>query len=155
MSTRKYPAHLIAGVLDFARGKIEGKYSNSIRVLVRNNQKLPWAVKLIVTRGLSASVEEANLSESATDRLPLAAALFHAEDGDGFMSTVWDNDKSARLVDTYHEKANTKWATDGECCTEHKIEVIHLQILPQVFIVVGNADGTLMIRCIDIWLLEK
>lgn len=60
-----------------------------------NNQELPSVVKLVVTRRLSSCVEEANLSKGATHCLSFGTtALLHAEDGDGFMSTVGDNDKA-------------------------------------------------------------
>mmetsp|Transcript_23088 Transcript_23088/g.48677 ORF Transcript_23088/g.48677 Transcript_23088/m.48677 type:complete len:331 (-) Transcript_23088:531-1523(-) len=57
-------------------------------------------VKLVMTRGLSSGVKEANLGKCASHSLSFTVSLFHAENGDGFMSSIGDNDKSSRRMDT-------------------------------------------------------
>mmetsp|Transcript_26254 Transcript_26254/g.54841 ORF Transcript_26254/g.54841 Transcript_26254/m.54841 type:complete len:90 (-) Transcript_26254:1063-1332(-) len=83
---------LISSVSDLSRCKVEGEDSDGIRVLIRDNQELPAVIKLEMTRCLPSRMEEADLSERAPRRLSFdTAALFHAEDRDGLVPSIRDN----------------------------------------------------------------
>jgi len=99
--------YLIASVLNLSRGKVEGEHSNCIRILVGNNQVLTAVVELEVTWSLSAGVEEAHLREGTTRRsrrrlssLLATGPLMDAENGNGLMAAIRDNDKPSRLMHT-------------------------------------------------------
>jgi len=82
---------------DFPGAQVERKHGNAITVLVRNNEVLTAGVKLEVTRGLSASVEESNLAKFA----PLTSLLVHTIDREGLVPPVGDNNEVARGMHTY------------------------------------------------------
>ena len=93
---------LIASIFDLSRSEVEWKDCNCIRVLIGHNQELTRVIKLKVTRSFSTRMKEAHLSQCPSHGLAFCAtALLRAEDAQGFVPTVGDNDKSPRLVNTY------------------------------------------------------
>lgn len=81
----------ITGELDFPAADIEGEDSNSVAILVRNNEVLPTRVELVVAWGLSPGVEVADGAQ-----LALGETLFiDSENSDGLMTSVGNNDEAS------------------------------------------------------------
>ena len=81
----------ITDELDFPAADIEGEDSNSVAILVRNNEVLPTRVELVVAWGLSPGVEVADGAQ-----LALGETLFiDSENSDGLMTSVGNNDEAS------------------------------------------------------------
>lgn len=91
----------MTGVFDLSRREIEGEDGDGIRILIRDDEKLPAVVELEVTRRLTPRVEEANLSERATNGLALVTggALLRAKDRDRLVSAIGHYDEPSGLMD--------------------------------------------------------
>mmetsp|Transcript_11148 Transcript_11148/g.16869 ORF Transcript_11148/g.16869 Transcript_11148/m.16869 type:complete len:109 (-) Transcript_11148:937-1263(-) len=81
---------------DLTTTLIEVKDTNTVGILVRNNQVLPTAIKFEMPRSVSSCMEVSNCAKLTTQR----AVLMDTQDGNRLMASIRDNNKAPRLVDT-------------------------------------------------------